>query len=281
MAAAQDIRKFVDMTQRTTDRWVNTRLLPGSIQIGTYMSLDGESGQFTVEGHIHDFEEVNQKVPEFKEEKYAPVTESGEERYISHSDTVKQEESDSDPKSIKLNIANDKPGAFLVMSNVTKTMLPTEFPLAALRRLAELKFIEHMFLVTEIVFSPSYTMGLVKRGENQSVSITKDASGAWQVDGPTTVLYKSQTAEGQPASPVLLRLKKLTWGWKRWYFGRILMRDSPPPEPSDDKVWEDLYLPWADLDDDGVEQVPLDEVFDSDTGDTSDDEQKPKINGVI
>jgi hypothetical protein len=172
---------------------------------------------------------------------------------------------------LRIEVNNEKRGAFLILRNPRLVYLPTEK--IDMRELAKVPALEDMLLVTEVIKCPSFVMGLTSRGQRMfQLSFQPTPTGmaaAWKVEEQSAFLRMGNDPRGEPNYASLVKLVKMSSDWKRWFYDRFRVRNAPPKEPGTTEIWEPAYVPWGDLDDDGNQRVVVDDL-----DDTSDEEEE-------
>ncbi|KAH7906670.1 hypothetical protein BJ138DRAFT_1117362 [Hygrophoropsis aurantiaca] len=275
-------RKYVDLIRQTTAKWANWDP-PIPIKVGSYGTINGETGELDVEGNIYDatFEEIwKTHFPNINLKDHQPKVGEPDEDFVVSSVGVRRRDLKIGPEIGLTGVANvslkgewqfatGRRGALLVMHKPRQTYLPPGELLKPLYNIPELK---DKYIVTSVFSCPAYSIYLSdKSGEKVSLALVANGPiptapianiGAelaldWWTDSQTSFLRKAASKKGDYSFTPLYALKR------KLPVIRRLFRDSPVPEPTGDDFWIDVPQPWDPLDEDGE----LDPVYDG-----SDDE---------
>jgi len=166
---------------------------------------------------------------------------------------------------LQFDVAPRKRSAFLIMDGFQTISLP---PKGLLPKLAKVKELKEMYIVTDIRICSAYVLGLTSKGSvsvhtNVSASVPVVAApgvsasagvgGGWSSNASVTFHEEGSRLQDPKHYTTLLTLKVMTSAWKAWLFGERGMRTSKPPEGPE---FGDVVMPWARLDVDGNEMGP-------------------------
>jgi len=240
-------------------------------EVGDYGVLDKENGQFDKHGNIYD-EDFAKCVPgiDLKQKQYKASDGAHDtEIHIKSGHILKVDLGagvEMDTASLATASINGTwkftggSGAMLFM---TKPCIKSIPPGTILKHLAEVPALKDKYLVTEVSKCPAYALYLSTKGEDEVTlalkaglpatvpGLTATASGhsSWSSISGSGTLKQGGDPNGKDIYTPIFRLQKIRNNWlSRWF------RDSPPPEPVGDEVWEDARAPWAELDDEGHEE---------------------------
>jgi len=272
-------RKFIDLIHQTSSKWANWSPSHG-VEVGDYGKIDKESGEFVRQGNIYqDIQELCKDETTIKLVlEHRPEHAARENVFSVVTDKVKCVDLQSTTgiqvpgladASIKGQwVFGSGRGALLIMAHPRSSRLP---PDVLLDRLADIKKLKNMCLVTEVISCPAYSIYLSSKS-SESVDLAllgsfpvPHAPGATATNN-TVVKWWSQNASGffragdasgRDEYKPLFTLKEV---FKRKGF----LRDGrlPPPDPTGDDRWSIVQVPWEPLDEDGEEDQFEDTIFD-------------------
>lgn len=272
-------RKFIDLIHQVSSKWANWSPSHG-VEVGDYGKIDKESGEFIRHGNIYqniqsicDDETTIRLVLEHR-----PEHAGRENVFTAVTDKVRCLDLQSStgieiPGLADASIRGQwcfgtERGALLIMAHPRSSRLP---PDVLLDRLADVKELKNMCLVTEVISCPAYSFYLSsKSGEavdlallgafpvpqTPGATVTNNTVVKWWSQN-TTGLFRAGDDNGTEEYTPLFTLKEV---FKRKGFfrdGRL-----PPPDPTGDDRWSIIQVPWEPLDDEGVEDQFEDTVFD-------------------
>jgi hypothetical protein len=264
-------RKFIDEVHKPSSRWAFWDN-PADIEVGTFGDIDIDTGKFRPKGNIYKNKSILWMMPSLTEPTNSPQPGSHmEDTYTIMSEWMTgTSEVGSDTLKFKIDLEDDKPGSFVILNKHQSMYLPLDD--VQMRNLAESSVLEPMFVVTELITCPSFAMGLTTK-DQCSLELDRSLTGTWITLQPVRFFTHQTDPSGVAQSVSLLKLRKMSWEWKKWRWGHFCSRSDPRLEPTDSEVWEDAYPPWGPLDDAGIEQRVVDDVPDWEEENEDEDEQ--------
>ncbi|KAG8863546.1 hypothetical protein FRB96_008286 [Tulasnella sp. 330] len=285
-------RLYIDMIRQSTGRfpmWDPSKF----VKVGDYGRINPTSGEFERDGNIYEDPEITTPMNILLQPSSFPqVRPNDDEQTVFCSEHTKFQDLEAailaieahideamcSKSSLKLELttAPSQRGAFLVMQSPRTTFLPSST--INMRELAKREKLKEMHLVTEVTECPAYIQCITdkcKEGTNHKIAHLGDISHSkgvethlhpssnWWTDNRTGAHFQEACCEeGQARYVPIVRLKAMSPKFKEWFY-EFKRRDSLPKEPkTDDDIWKDGHVMWRPLDDDGVEDVFEDTVFD-------------------
>ncbi|KAG8855055.1 hypothetical protein FRB96_007250 [Tulasnella sp. 330] len=293
---SSEARMFADLIYQATGWWPH--LDPTQhVEVGTYGTMNRETGRFHPIANLYEDAFVVDKIPELAQDTSRPKAgEISRKEWAVWTDKDSRWNFNVDPgvtltgildgqMKLKFDVAPNKRSAFLIMDGFQTISLP---PRGLLPKIARLKELKGMYVVTDIRVCSAYILGLTSKG---STSVSTDVSaslpipaaigvtagggvgGGWSSHASVTFHEEGSKLPDPRHYTTLLTLKVMSNRWKTYFFGERGMRGAPLPQPAEDEIWTNAPPPWSPLDIDGKEIVH--EVWDdpdSPMKDTFDDE---------
>jgi hypothetical protein len=274
-------RKFIELIFDRTGKYANWDP-PSEIQVGSYGRIDKATGNLSVEGNIYSdkFKHylINAGIDPESDEHHAKDC-PDESEFTTWSKNVKRIEMDVDSyagvpgiaaASIKgtWQVKKGTTGAVLLMSNPRMKHITSD----ALGKLASIKLLQSMHLVTKVFYCPAFSLYLSDTsGEKISMALLASAPAVAPVgtlETKASMRWWSDTQTGlarhgckkEHCFTPLYELLHVRHPRNR--------RSSPSPERSGEQLWVPAPVPWAPLHEDGTE-VP---VYIHENTDSSDSE---------
>jgi len=264
-------RKYVDLIHASSSKWANWDP-PNQIKVGDYGTVDKHTGEFEKDGNIYDDNEHD--LADIVKA-YPPEDVAADNTFVVTSIGVKSREFQLGANAGLTGVAEAsvkgqwdfgrKRGALLVMANPNSYRIPGQ---VLLKHLVKLPHLKDKALVTQTFHCHAYSLYLSGE-ENDSISVALVGSGpaglpllnaggelrmTWWSQYSSGLFREACDAKGQPRYTPLYVLKQIR--------KPSLFRRDGHPEPEGDELWADAEKPWDPLDDDGVEEEIVDEIFD-------------------
>ncbi|KAL5501092.1 hypothetical protein ACEPAH_9479 [Sanghuangporus vaninii] len=247
-------RKFVDLIKKSSSKWANWTP-PNLIEVGDYGRINKKSGAFQREGNIYHEPSLKYITDQFPKQRCEPMDE-----FIASSSNVKQcvfgmgadiGVYDIAETSFKAQWQFDSSrGALLVMIKPRMTVLPNELLNACIGN----ELLERKTVVVEVFSCPAYAMYLSnKKITTVGLALKVDTSdvAAAQLDtlwrsNITSGMFQKAYRREERYTP-LFDIREVRKADKR--------RDSTGQDNRKVDRWDDVEVPWGDLDEDGQEEV--------------------------
>jgi len=273
-------RKFIDLIFQASAKWANWNP-PYQIKVGDYGKIDEKTGEFDREGNIYEDTNIfqDENIAKLVKE-YPPQPAPREDVYIAASSKVKRADLKLAPNVGIAGLANasikgqwsfgSKRGALLIMAQPRSSYIPRD---SLLKHLAEVEALKNMFLVTEVLCCPAYSLYL-SSGNNEAidlalvgslpvphapgVTVGGEIEGKWWSQNTTGLFRSARDPDGKDDYTPLYMLKGI--GKRQGLFSR--RGDNSVPKLEGDDLWVDAQVPWDLLNEDGDEEEYEDTVFD-------------------
>jgi hypothetical protein len=268
-------RKYVDLIRQVSSKWVNWDP-PIGVQVGSYGTVDKETGNLIVEGNVYDpaFQaELDKHKAGIIMADFPPQDGPIEDDFVISSRGAKRGEVDKEVEGIaeasikgQWLFERGKRGAILIMHSPRQIYIP---PKVVLEPLYKVDKLIDKYLVTNIHVCSAYSMYLSeKSGDKVSLALVsqtpvttagaaESAKGGftWWHDAPNGLLRKASDQKGDTPFTPLYALRRQIKRNRRFF------RDKIRPEPAGDDLWYNDTTPWDPLDEDGVEDPFDPEIY--------------------
>jgi len=255
-------RKYVDLILKASSKWATLEPFNRKIAPGDYGKIDPETGEFEYHGNIYTNRDILDRIPDLNTaDKYKPVVSDKIEKWVITGVSTRQVDGEFSPNvnlgsiaqasiNVQFSFKRGARGAFLVMYRPHSIDLPKDVLLHKLHGLSALK---GMYLVSNIVTCPAYSLYLSNRDADKvgvafvgslPLAVVPGLSGGagisvgWVSESKSGYYQDAYDIEGEPKYTPLIGLKQMrdprAW-YNRWF------RDSPPPPPPEgDELWIDV-----------------------------------------
>ncbi|KAG1728365.1 uncharacterized protein EDB91DRAFT_1161996 [Suillus paluster] len=276
-------RKFVELIFRQTAKYANWDP-PSEIIVGSFGKIDKDTGNLDVQGNIYS-EKFKQSLIEAgidpDSDEHHAKDGPEEAAYTTWSKNVKRMELSVESQAGVPGIATASlkgtwqvkrgtTGAVLLMNNPRMKHLTSD----VLGKLAKIKLLQSMHLVTKVFYCPAYSLHLSDAGgESFSVALLASApvvAPVGTLEAQATMRWWNDTQTGltrygsNPEHCFTPLYELLHVRHPRY------RRSSPSPERTGEQLWVPPPLPWPALREDGTE-VPVCIDDDSDASDSEEE----------
>ncbi|KAG9024365.1 hypothetical protein FRB95_011612 [Tulasnella sp. JGI-2019a] len=279
-----EARTFTDLIYRATGWWPHLDPTQ-AVGVGTYGIVNKDTGRFHPIGNLYHDPDVIDKIPELALPESEPTQgQISEKEWAVWTDKESKWNFNVDPGvsltsildgdvKLQFDLAPRKRSAFLIMDRFQTISLP---PRGLLPKIAKVKELKDMCIVTDVRVCSAYVLGLTSRGTmsvntNANVSLPVPAAlgmtasssigGGWSSNASVTFHEEGSKLPDPKHYTTLLTLKVLTNSWKTRLFGGL--REAGKPQSPTEEAFENIALPWGELDYEGNASSREEEVYDN------------------